>query len=321
MARDVLVVVEHLKGDIADVTYELLGKGRELVSASGGSLIAALLGSGMKEKSGSLGAADRVVYVDHALLAEFNPEAYLVALAEVVDKIEPGLVLVANTSMGMDLAAGLSVRKSLPLVAYAVDVVAEGESIVATSQLYGGKIYTESVLEQGRGIVSVLVVAFAACAGRVEGASEVECIEAPASIEDGTLRFVELIEPAGGDVDITQQDVLVAVGRGIQSDDHLPMMEELATALGGALCASRPIVDNKWLSKTRQVGKSGLTVKPKVYLALGISGAPEHMEGMKDAELIIAINTDETAPIFEHAHYGTTEDLFDIVPVLTEMLK
>lgn len=320
MARDVLVVVEHLKGDIADVTYELLGKGRELASASGGSLIAALLGSGMQEKSG-LGAADRVVSIDHALLLEFNPEAYLVALAEVVDKTEPGLVLVANTSMGMDLAAGLSVRKSLPLVAYAVDIVAEGESIVATSQLYGGKIYTESVLEQGRGIVSVLAGAFPADAGRVEGAPEVERIEAPGSIDTGTLRFVELIEPEGGDVDITQQEVLVAVGRGIQSDDHLPMMEELAVALGGAVCASRPIVDNKWLSKTRQVGKSGLTVKPKVYLALGISGAPEHMEGMKDAELIIAINTDETAPIFEHAHYGTTEDLFDIVPALTAKLK
>ena len=126
--------------------------------------------------------------------------------------------------------------------------------------------------------------------------------------------------PEGGDVDITQQDILVGVGRGIQSEDNLPMVEELAAKLGGAVASSRPIVDNKWLPKTRQVGKSGLKVKPKAYLMLGISGAPEHIEGMKDADLIIAVNSDETAPIFEVAHYGTTEDLFDIVPALTEKL-
>jgi electron transfer flavoprotein alpha subunit len=133
--------------------------------------------------------------------------------------------------------------------------------------------------------------------------------------------FKGLVEPEGGDVDITQHDYLVAVGRGIQSEDNLPLVEELAKALGGAVCSSRPIVDSKWLPKTRQVGKSGLKVKPKIYLALGISGAPEHIEGMKDAELIIAVNSDETAPIFEHAHYGTTEDLFDIVPALTAKLS
>jgi len=321
MSQDVLVVAEHLKGELADVTFELLGKGRELAEATGGALEVALLGSGMRAAVASLGAADRVVVVDHPLLGDFNPEPWVAALSELVAKKAPRLVLVANTSMGMDLAAALSVRQDLPLVAYAVDVAVEDGKVVATSQLYGGKIYAESVLEGGSGIVGVLAGSFPADAGRKDGAPQVEEMEAPAAVGDAKLRFAGLVEPEGGDVDITQQEVLVAVGRGIQSQEHMPMIEELAKALGGAVCASRPIVDSKWLPKTRQVGKSGLKVKPKVYLALGISGAPEHMEGMKDAELIIAVNTDETAPIFEHAHYGTTEDLFDVVPALTAKLK
>lgn len=319
MGQDVLVVAEHLKGEIQEVTYELLGKGRELAAATGGALQVALFGSKMEGAAASLGAADKVVYVDHEALADFNPEAAVAVLAGVVDRAR--LTLIANTSMGMDLAAALAVRKALPLVAYAVDVTIEDGTVVATSQLYGGKIYAESVLAGAASIVSVLAGSFPADAGRRDGAPEVERLDAPAALADLRLRFKGLIEPGGGDVDITQHDVLVAVGRGIQSEDNLPMIETLASALGGAVCASRPIVDSKWLPKTRQVGKSGLKVKPKIYLALGISGAPEHIEGMKDAELIIAVNTDEGAPIFEHAHYGTTEDLFDIVPVLTEKLR
>lgn len=321
MSQDILVVAEHLKGEIDDVTFELLGKGRELATATGGKLICALLGSGLQDKVASLGAADAVALVDHAKLADFNPEAWGTALDAVVDSDAPVVTLIANTSMGMDLAAALAARRGWPLVAYATDVVIDAGSVVATSQLYGGKIFTESVLEGEAGVVSVLAGSFPADAGRTEGSPEVRSIEAPAAVEDTRLQFVELIEPEGGDVDITQHDVLVCVGRGIQSEDNLPIVEELANALGGALCSSRPIVDNKWLPKTRQVGKSGLKVKPKIYLALGVSGAPEHIEGMKDAELIIAVNTDETAPIFEHAHLGTTEDLLDVVPALTAKLK
>jgi electron transfer flavoprotein alpha subunit len=223
--------------------------------------------------------------------------------------------------MGMDLGAALSVRKELPFVAYGTDIKLDGSELIATSQLYGGKILAESVIEGDSCIVSLLAGAFATDAGKKDGSPAVEDLPAPAGIDDAHLVFESLIEPEAGDVDITQHDLLVSVGRGIGSEDNLPMMEELAAAAGGAVSASRPIIDSKWLPKTRQVGKSGLKVKPKIYLALGISGAPEHVEGMKEAELIIAINTDETAPIFTYAHYGTTEDLFEIVPVLTELLK
>ncbi|MHC4514082.1 MAG: electron transfer flavoprotein subunit alpha/FixB family protein [Planctomycetota bacterium] len=320
MGQDVLVVAEHLRGEIADVTYELLGKGRQLAAATRGALTVALLGSEMQDTAESLGAADKVFYIDHAQLADFNPEAYVATLDEVLADTSPRLTLIANTSMGMDLAAALAVRQQLPLAAYAVDVAIEGHNVVATSQLYGGKIYAESVLEGDAAIVSVLAGSFPAAAGQEDGAPDVEQMHVPPAVEDCRIQFAGLVEPEVGDVDITQQEVLVAVGRGIQSDDNIPMIGELANALDGAMCASRPVVDNEWLPKTRHVGRSGLKVKPKIYLALGISGAPEHIEGMSDAELIIAVNTDETAPIFERAHYGTTADLFEIVPALTEKL-
>jgi len=314
MGKHVLVVCEHLRGSLDDVTFELLGKAVQLSDT----VSAALIGGDAGMVDG-LGKAGKVFHVDDASVADFNPESCSAALGAIVDASGAELVLVANTSMGMDLAASLAATKSMSLVAYAMDVALDGDTVVATSRLYGGKVYAESAIDGDKGIVSVLAGSFPADAGRGDGSPEVVSVAAPDT--PGNVVFKGLIEPEGGDVDITTQDVLVAVGRGIQSEDNIAMTEELAAAMGGAVCSSRPIVDNKWLPKTRQVGKSGLKVKPKVYVMLGISGAPEHMEGMKDAELIIAVNTDETAPIFEHAHYGTTEDLFDLVPLLTERLK
>jgi electron transfer flavoprotein alpha subunit len=148
----------------------------------------------------------------------------------------------------------------------------------------------------------------------------VEVIPSPVALDGLKVKFVRLIQPAGGDVDITAQVKLVSVGRGVGSKENVEVAEELAEALGAAVSASRPITDAGWLPKTRQVGKSGLTVKPKLYLMLGISGAPEHLEGMRGAELIIAVNTDPKAPIFDVAHYGTTCDLFDVAEALTEKL-
>jgi electron transfer flavoprotein alpha subunit len=138
--------------------------------------------------------------------------------------------------------------------------------------------------------------------------------------EEGKVRFDSYLEPEVGDVDITQQEVLVAVGRGIQNQDNISLAEELAEALGGAVCGSRPVIDQGWLPLSRQVGKSGKSVKPKLYLALGISGAPEHVEGMKGADTIIAINTDPAAPIFDIAHYGVVADVFDLIPALSEQI-
>ena len=309
MANSIFVIAETFKGKIEDITFEMLGKAREL----GGEVVAVLLGSGIKGLAGSLGA-DKVLYVDSPALADFNPEAYGKVIAGLVNSHGPRAVLVGYTSQGVDIAAGLSVDCDMPLLAYA-NAIGAGS---VTSQLYGGKMNVESKLEGERFIAAVIPGSFPADAGKGSGAA-VEDVAAP-DLSGLKIRFKRLIEPAGGDVDITQASVLVSVGRGIQSADNLPIVQALADKLGGALSSSRPIVDAKWLPKTRQVGKSGLKVKPKVYIAVGISGAPEHIEGMKGADCIIAINTDPKAPIFSYAHYGVTADLFDVVPALVEKL-
>lgn len=320
MSVDVAVVVEHVDGKVADVSFEMLGRARELSRASGGRAVAVAAGHDLTAVAAELGAADAVVLCQDASLAHYTPEAHQRALGAILRGRAPRAVLVANTAMGMDLAAGLSGALGWPLVAYCRDVRAGGGRLLATSQIYGGKILAEAEVEAPSAIFSILAGSFPAEAGRAAGSPAVEEVAAP----DGAparVRFTRLIKPEGGDVDITRETVLVSVGRGIQSRDNLAVVEELAAALGGALSASRPIVDQGWLPKTRQVGKSGMTVKPKLYVAVGISGAPEHLEGMRGAELIVAVNTDPNAPIFDVAHYGVVADLFDVLPALTEKIK
>lgn len=318
MSSDVLVYIEHLNGKIADVSFELLGKGRELADALGGKLDAALIAAD-SALANQLGKADRVVCATDASFAQFSPMAYKNALAAMVKAHAPRIVLIGNTSMGMDLAAGVSAATEIPLIAYANNVAVQDGTVVATAMVYGGKLFAEAEPEGEQVIVSVLAGSFGADAGKGDGAPTLETFAA--LTDDVGAQFQRLIEPEAADVDITKQDILVSVGRGIQSADNLEVVQALADALGGALSASRPVVDNGWLPKARQVGKSGVTVKPKLYLAVGISGAPEHLEGMKDAGTIIAINSDPHAPIFEVATYGIAADLFDVVPALTEKIK
>lgn len=318
MGNDVLVVAEHLKGKLDDVTFEMLGMGKALAGELGGSLIAALIG-GTDEMAGALGVADLVVQAGGEDLADFNPETHGAALEAVVDAKSPRAVLVSYTSMGMDLASTLAIKKDMAHAAFGIGVKG-GDNITATSQLYGGKMDVVSDLGDGPCVVSVLAGSAPADAGRSDSPPVAkEKVAAPETA--GRIRFKRLIEPEAGDVDITAQDVLVAIGRGIGSKDDVEVAEELAETLDAAVAGSRPLIDAGWLPKTRQVGKSGLKVAPKVYLALGISGAPEHIEGMKSAATIIAVNTDENAPIFGVAHYGMTDDLFDVCEELTEAIE
>ena len=317
MSNQILVIVEHLKGNIEDISFEMLGKGKEIAGNLGGELVALLMGSGVDGMTGQLGIADKIIYVDDANLAEYNPQSYCKTVAAVVGDIQPKMVMIGNTSMGMDIAGGVSVDQNMPFIAYVSGISSDGSSV--TSSLYGGKMNVDSSPSGEGYIVSIIAGSFPADAGRSEGSPNIEKAAAP-DLSSLSVQFKQLIEPEAGDVDITQQEVLISVGRGIQSDENLPMAEELAAKLGGAISCSRPIVDSKWLAKTRQVGKSGLKVKPKLYLALGISGAPEHIEGMKDADLIIAVNTDPNAPIFDYAHYGVVQDLFDFIPALSDKL-
>ena len=315
---NIYIIAEHLRGKLDDVTFEMLGKGEELAGAMGGEVAVVLMGHNVKDLAGQFGAANKVICVDNEALADFNPEAYAQTAAAVIESGKPGLVFTSYSSFGVELAPSLSVSNNLSLAAYVSNVSAADGKITAVSQLYGGKMNVEAQLN-GDGIVCVLPGAFGADAGKADGSPTVEDFPMP-DLSSVKLKFKALVEPEGGDVDITAQDVLVSVGRGIQSADNLPMVEELASKLGGAVSCSRPLADSKWLPKSRQVGKSGLKVKPKLYLALGISGAPEHIEGMKDADLIIAVNSDPNAPIFDYAHYAVVGDVLDVIPALSGAL-
>lgn len=315
MSNDIFVLVEHTQGSVDDGAHELLGKAAELAGQTGGRAVACLLHAGAAAAAEGL-AADVVLSVEHPSLEHFLPEAYVKAMAALLAEHEPRVTLIANTTVGMDVAGGLSARAGVALVAYCTAIELEGEQLVATSQVFGGKLNAEVEVD-GPAICSVVAGSFPPATGGSATVQEVS----PTGLGGLTTTFLARVEPEVSDVDITAEEILVSVGRGIGGEENIELAQELADALGGVVSASRPVTDGGWLPKTRQVGKSGQKVKPKLYIAVGISGAPEHLEGMGDAELIIAINTDENAPIFDVAHYGTTEDLFDVLPALTEQIE
>jgi len=319
-SHDVWAYVEHLQGNIAPHTYELLGRGRALAQTLGGRLIAVLLGHHIGGMARTLGAADLVLQVDHERLGEFTPDGHAGTIAALIGGTPPHLVLCGATSAGIDLAALLSALLAVPMVANVRAVRVEDGQVVATSQLCGGKLLCDVEVPAGA-VLAILAGAYPAEAGASTREPPVETVAPPDLLHQVRARVERLIEPPAGDVDITRVPILVAVGRGIQRQENLPLAEELAGLLGGAVCASRPVIDQGWLPLSRQVGKSGMTVKPRLYLALGISGAPEHLEGMRHAELIVAVNTDPAAPIFNVAHYGIVADIFEIIPVLSTQLK
>ncbi len=319
MANAILVVGEQMRGQLSDITFEMLGAGRKLADTLKVPLYAALLGSQAPPLATKLGLADKVFVAASPQLDMASVGATANALKALMAQQQVGLVFIGGTNVSMGIGSVLSARLNLPFVNYCRSLRSEGSTVVLTSQLFGGKILSDVQLPDGRGVVSIYPGAFQADAGRSDRSPEVTQVDLPA--EPSAVVFKKYIEPEAGDVDITRQSVLVAVGRGIQTQDNVALAEELAQALGGAVCASRPVIDQGWLPLTRQVGKSGMTVKPRLYLALGISGAPEHWEGMQASQCIIAVNTDPKAPIFDGAHFGVVGDALELIPILAEKVK
>ncbi len=311
----VLIVAECQDGRLSDATQELIGRGRELAQATGGTVALAAFGEGARDALRDADA-DVAVVVNGDGVQQYNPEVYEEALAAMVEDRQPALVLLSNTTMGMDLGASLAARQARPMVAYCTALWRDDDALLATSQIYGGKLAADVEVPDGA-VVTVIPGSWPAAGS--SGSPRIEEMPSPAAAHTRVLKVMEA--ESGGDVDITRADILVSVGRGLQDPDNLELADQLAEALGGVVSCSRPVVDAGWLPRSRQVGKSGKTVKPKLYFALGISGAPEHLQGMKDAELIVAVNSDENAPIFEVAHYGATVDILDLMPALTERLE
>lgn len=319
MSQDIYVAIEHLRGQVADISYVMLAAARVLAQGTGGKVVAVFLGHNAKGLAKDF-AADQTLYIDHPMLADFTPDAYFQTLANLISSSMPRAALFGDTSIGAEVAGELSAHLGLPLVGRCRSVLAEDGALRFVSQICGGKIMVEGELPGPTVLVTMVPGGFKPEQGRSERPPEL-ISTAPPALTELRVALKRYIEPQAGDVDISREPILVAVGRGIQRQDNIELAEELAQALGGVVCASRPVVDQGWLPTTRLVGKSGKAVKPTVYLALGISGAPEHVEGVGDSDVIIAINTDPNAPIFNIARYGAEIDLFDLVPVLIEKIR
>jgi electron transfer flavoprotein alpha subunit len=319
MEGGILVLAEHLRAEIADTTYEMLGVGRKLADVLKVPLHAALFGKDVSSLVCHFGVADSVFVLDQPQLEMPSSDVVASLLNSIVGQKNISIVFVGGTNVSIGIGPKLSFRSHLPFVNFCRNIRVVDGKVTFTSQLFGGKILSDAFFPENRGIVSVYPGSFPVDQGKSERTPAVEPLDLP--IEEAKVNFRQFIEPETGDIDITKQDILVAVGRGIENADNIAMADELAQLLGGAVCASRPVVDQGWLPMSRQVGKSGMIVKPKLYLSIGISGAPEHVEGMKGSELVISVNKDASAPIFDVSHYGVCADLLEILPALIEKIK
>ena len=318
---EILVVVEYRKHSLTDVSLEILSKGRHLANQMGGELLAVVIGKDANTYAQRLAQwADKVLAVKNDELEDSQAEPYQKTLAPIIKERKPQLVLIGHSSFGMDLAPALAVDMGAPLVTDCINIAIDNGTITVTRAIYNGKVNaaysfapSETVIVTGR--PGEFPVEEGHQMGSVE---EIDCL---LDEEIDYKRFEGYIEPEVSDIDITKAEVLIAVGRGIKDKGNIEFAEELANALGGVLACSRPVVDYGWLPSGHQVGLSGKTVKPKLYLALGISGAFQHMVGLRGSNMIVAINRDAKAPIFSDANYGIVDDVLKVVPILTQRIN
>ena len=319
MTGNVWVFAEQWRGRITEITYEVLTLGREVADALGVRLEAVLLGHNVRHLAASLGVADSVLSADRPAFSEPEASVQAEALAQMAAQRKPRALLIPLTNVSLELGTLVGARLGSAAVNFCVDLTTAGGALAAKCLLYGGKIEATVAAKGEPAVFGIWPGTRPSEKGRGPASPPVEDVEVSLPPES-QVRLLRYLEPEAGDIDISQQEILVAVGRGIQSRENIELAETLAVRLGGEVCGSRPVIDQGWLPLSRQVGKSGLTVKPKLYMALGISGAPEHVEGMKDAALIVAVNTDPNAPIFNLAHYGIVADALDIITALDEAL-
>jgi electron transfer flavoprotein alpha subunit len=319
---EIFALVEHRQGTVRDITYELMSCGRKLAEKANTKLTALILGYNTDTIVQAVkNQAHRLLTVDKEIFKDFNSELYQTALSEIIKQHNPRLTLIGHSAFGMDLCPALAVQVGVPFTTDCLDIEIIEQKLKVTRQMYDGKLNARVVLRENPGhIITLRSGCFPAGESNLE--SSVEKLDFAVSAQPDYRKFVEYIEAAIGDVDITKSDILVSIGRGVKEQANIPIIEDFAAAIGGVVSCSRPVVDAGWLAKDRQVGSSGKTVKPKLYIALGISGAFQHIVGMKSADTIIAVNKDPNAPIFNEADYGIVDDLFKVVPILkTKILE
>ena len=318
---EILVIVERTGGQIDDSTWELATLARKL--SNGGPVAAAVLGDDTSGDAAELTRwFDEVWVFDAPRLAVPGDVAAVAAVEGLLEQMRPSITLMAHTNVAMDMAPGMAFRRGVSLVADCLELDHGGDGLRAVRTLYGGKVHARVSVRAGENGFMATIRPGAIAASE-------EAPDAGGTTREGSLpaempsarRVIETVEPDPSAVDITQAEILVCVGRGIEEEDDLEMIRDLAASIGGQIACTRPIVDKGWLGKNYQVGTSGVTVKPKVYIAVGVSGSFQHMGGVKGSPFIAAVNKDPAAPIFSMADVGVVGDLFDFVPVLEEKIR
>ena len=325
MAETILVIAEQRQGQLNRQSWETLVAGQQLAEARGARLAVALPGknlAGLAEEF-AVKKLDEVWLVEHDLLARYTPDGYTAALEQLLKQLQPALVLFPHTYQVRDFAPKLAARFARSLISDCVGLDTRAAKTVFIRQMFQGKTNANVVaVGPGPHFASFQAGAFRADLVKTsEKKAEIKPAEVKLSPEQIRSQPEEPFREAKQAVDLSQAEIIVSVGRGIKAPENLEMARKLAALLGGELAASRPICDEGWLPMERQIGSSGQTVAPKLYLALGISGAIQHVVGMKGARTIVAVNKDANAPIFEVADYGIVGDLFEIVPALIEALE
>ncbi|HEY6442078.1 MAG TPA: electron transfer flavoprotein subunit alpha/FixB family protein [Candidatus Acidoferrales bacterium] len=330
----ILLITEQRGGKWNNVSFETLAAAQQIAQQTKGSISGVVIGKGVAALAEELAGyqLDDVILIEHELLAEYTPDGYCIALRQAIESAKPDLVLLPHTYQVRDFAPKLaaSLGKGAPaeggksMIGDCIAYRYENGKLIFVRQMFQGRTAADVVfIGEPPWIASFQAGAFRGdtAAKRSGGKAEVKVAGVDLKPEQIRTKPLELFREAKQAVDLTQAPILVSVGRGIKAPENIPMAEKLAKLLGGEISASRPICDEGWLPMDRQIGSSGQTVVPKLYLALGISGAIQHVVGMKGSRTIAAINKDANAPIFEIADYGIVGDLFEIVPALIEELE
>ena len=335
--KGVYIYAEQVDNQISNIAFELLGKAKDLAKDLNTDVTAVLVGSGVKDLADSLAVygADKVIVVDDPELKDYRTEPYTHALASVINEFKPEIMLVGATAIGRDLGPRVSARVAtgltadctlleigdFPLVALPNQEQLHNQ-LLMTRPAFGGNTIATIACPYNRPQMATVRPGVMQKIAPIEGAKANVVEFNPGFTPDNKyVEILDIVKSVVDTVDISEAKILVSGGRGVGSAENFKLLDELAEVLGGTVSCSRAVVDNGWKSKDLQVGQTGKTVRPSVYFAIGISGAIQHTAGMEESDIIIAINKDETAPIFDVADYGIVGDLNKIVPMLTAQLK
>jgi electron transfer flavoprotein alpha subunit len=311
----ILVLVEHLRGEIRDVSYEMLAKAHGLAQVTKQPVTSVVLEAPGGTIAGRIaGLSDNLITAEDAGLKDFNAEAYQLVLEDIIGREKPSLVMMAHSALGIDLAPALAAKTGMPLVTDVIGIGSDDKGFLLTRQMYAGKLNADWRFKAESGMVTVRAAAFKV--GDLNALKR-ESKRAAQTVQLALRRkFLGYEEAPSTGVDISKATAIVAVGRGIKEQKNMALVEQFAKRIGAEIGCSRPVIDAGWLAKDRQIGSSGKTVKPKLYIGLGISGAFQHTAGIKAAETIVAVNKDPNAPIFSIAHFGIVGDIMKVLPAL-----